>query len=113
MGTCEDMCPPEELAQRRRIEDIAQLERLRPDQRATDASMAVKKFSAMYARFLGFLRFLGLCHQRQHGRQEVQSQCACQPLGTQRPAACTAASGTAGPHRWRSRMTSELGLILG
>lgn len=45
MGTCEDMCPAAELAQRRRIEDIAQLERLRPDQRATDASMAVKKFS--------------------------------------------------------------------
>ena len=45
VGICEDMCPAEELAQRRRIEDIAQLERLRPDQRTTDASMAVKKFS--------------------------------------------------------------------
>ena len=45
MGTCEDMCPAAELAQRRRIEDIALLERIHPDQKVTDASMAVKKFT--------------------------------------------------------------------
>ncbi|KAK9845825.1 hypothetical protein WJX81_003544 [Elliptochloris bilobata] len=45
VGTCEEMCPAAELAQRRRIEDIAQLERLDPNERRTNASMAVKKFT--------------------------------------------------------------------
>lgn len=45
VGTCEDMCPVEELARRRRIQDVALLERRNPNVADTDTSLAVKKFA--------------------------------------------------------------------
>ena len=45
VGTCEDMCPAEELARRRRIQDVALLERRDPAVADTDTSLAVKKFA--------------------------------------------------------------------
>lgn len=43
-GTCPDMCPAKERAQRERLGDLAVFERLNGDPRKTSASIAVKKF---------------------------------------------------------------------
>jgi len=45
VGVCEQMCPPRELAKRRRIQDIALLERRDPSIPDTDETLAVKKFA--------------------------------------------------------------------
>lgn len=43
-GTCPDMCPAKERAQRERLGDLAVFERLNGDPHKTSASIAVKKF---------------------------------------------------------------------
>lgn len=43
-GTCPDMCPAKERAQRERLGDLAVFERLNGDPQKTSASIAVKKF---------------------------------------------------------------------
>ncbi|AQL06649.1 SAC3 family protein C [Zea mays] len=44
MGTCPDMCPARERAQRERLRDLAVLERVDGDPARTSLSLAVKKF---------------------------------------------------------------------
>ena len=44
-GTCEFMCPTDELAQRTRIGDIAMFERIDPHVAAINTALAVKKFA--------------------------------------------------------------------